>query len=232
MLQSPPNERRNFVHKRIIGGVGAFVSSGFSPTAALVGFARGGGGGGGGSRLSTADVHTAHGHIKDPRTGMRSGHGGGISRALVGTTPSDPCGFGMVFDPVTRKCVFGLGSQPGRDVAADEAVMGRYGAGLTPDREVRQTLTCLPGMVLGDDNICYNRGQVPNKRRKWPKGRKPLLTGGEMNAITTAARAARRVKSATSKLQALGMLAKPKSGGRKAPAAKTEVVVVGHHDHH
>lgn len=105
-----------------------------------------------------------------------------------------------------------------------EAVMGRYGAGLVAEEETRLMHTCLPGMVLGDDGICYNKGQVPNKRRMWPKGRKPLLTGGEMNAITIAARAARRVKSTTKKLQSLGMLERPRPRLRPKPLPTTRQI--------
>jgi len=39
----PPNERRNFVHKRIAGAVKGFVSSGFNPLGAVGGFVGGGG---------------------------------------------------------------------------------------------------------------------------------------------------------------------------------------------
>jgi len=40
-----PNDRRNFVHKRIFGGVKSFVTSGFNPLAGVAGFLGGGGGG-------------------------------------------------------------------------------------------------------------------------------------------------------------------------------------------
>jgi len=117
---------------------------------------------------------------------------------------------------------------PSRGVPGN-AVMGRYGAGLEPTLETRTTRDCLPGMVLGNDGICYNRRDVPNKSRMWPKGRKPLLTGGEMNAITTAARAARRVKSTTKKLQSLGLLDKPKT---RRPAPKQIGPGGPSHHHH
>jgi len=142
----------------------------------------------------------------------------------IDTKLPDPCGFGRVMN-ARGDCVFGLGAEVGVDRIVGEAVMGRYGAGLVPALAIRQTNECLPGMVLGDDMICYNRGQVPNSRRRWPKGRKPLLTGGEMNAITTAARAARRVKATTKKLQALGMLERPKS--RRPPKQPLRLAPAG-----
>ena len=39
---SRPNDQRNFVHKRILGGIKGFVSSGFNPLAGLSGFISGG----------------------------------------------------------------------------------------------------------------------------------------------------------------------------------------------
>ncbi len=108
-----------------------------------------------------------------------------------------------------RKLPFGATGFETRGAGPGQAVNGRYGAALEPDVDSRVVHLCLPGMVLGDDNLCYNRGQVPNKRRMWPRGRRPLLTGGDMNCITKAARAARRVKATEKKLQSLGLLKKP-----------------------
>jgi len=98
-----------------------------------------------------------------------------------------------------------------------EAVMGRYGAALVPTQESRITHTCLPGMVLGNDGLCYNRRDITNRERKYPKGRAPLLTGGERNAITKAARAAKKIERTQKQLVKLGMLKKP---GRRAAAPR------------
>jgi len=101
-------------------------------------------------------------------------------------------------------------------VPVGEAVMGRYGAGLRPGSIVIDRAVCLKGMQLGDDGICYNRSQITNKQRQWPAGRKPLLSGGDMRAISIAARAGRRLEGATKRLQRLGMMKKPtarRSGG-------------------
>jgi len=228
-MYGPPNDQRNFVHKRIGAGITGFISSGFNPLGAAAGFIAGGGGGaqqrppvlavGGtagtrfaGTGLGDLGRLIAQGDVAAiAELAKRRGQG------IVAGRDPDPCGFLQVFDPSLGRCVAGLGSQPGRDRPMGEAVMGRYGAGLTPDLEVRQMSRCLPGMVLGNDGICYNRGQVPNRSRMWPKGRRPLLTGGDMNAITKAARAARRVKATTKKLQMLGMLERPRPRTKKAP---------------
>jgi len=108
---------------------------------------------------------------------------------------------------------------------AGEAVMGRYGAALAPEVEVRQHSQCLPGMVLGNDGLCYNRRDIRNADRMWPKGRAPLLTGGERNAITTARRAARKIETATKSLQKMGMIKKP------APRRQIRSGPTEHHHH-
>jgi len=92
-----------------------------------------------------------------------------------------------------------------------EAVMGRFGAGLHPGVENIQRSVCLTGMILGEDGLCYNKGQISNSQRMWPRGRRPLLTGGDMRAISIAARAGRRVEATTKRLQGLGMIKKPAS---------------------
>ena len=90
-----------------------------------------------------------------------------------------------------------------------EATMGRYGAALIPGSQIVDRAVCLPGMQLGNDGLCYNKGQITNKQRMWPAGRKPLLTGGQMNAIGIAARAAKRLEVTTKRLQRMGMMKKP-----------------------
>ncbi len=225
---SPPNEQRNFVHKRILGAAIGFVTGG--PVAAVGGALRGGGAqqslpqsfAPAETAAQISARHTAHGH---PRIlGVRPGHlPGFVGTALTGTSLAAPAGCPI---PGQRRdqfgnCSFFLGDQLGPDnTGVGGAVMGRYGAGLVPGNRVVNRAECLPGMVLGDDDVCYNKGQVPNKRRMWPAGRKPLLTGGDMNAITRAARAARRVKATTKKLQALGMLERPKTRRIKAPPVR------------
>ena len=91
---------------------------------------------------------------------------------------------------------------------AGQPVRGMFGVGVRPRQVGRITsrqgvnrpiLRCPTKHVLGEDNVCYRH--LPNTKRKWPKGRKPLLTGGEMNAITKAERAARRLQRTKKKLR-------------------------------
>jgi len=49
----------------------------------------------------------------------------------------------------------------------------------------------------------------------WPKPRRPLLTSGDLNAISKAARAAARMKVQQKRLQKLGLLPKPKTCPKK-----------------
>jgi len=116
---------------------------------------------------------------------------------------------GMVWDEVNRKCVFGLGEQAGRDdTPIGDVVMGRYGAGEMPGNMVVNRAICRPGMVVGDDGVCYNRTQIRNSQREWPRGRRPLLTGGDMRAISVAARAGKRLERTTKRLQKIGLMKK------------------------
>jgi len=103
------------------------------------------------------------------------------------------------------------------------AVMGQYGAALHPSVASVRTLDCLPGMVLGTDELCYNKRDLTNKERKWPRGRRPLLTGGDRNAITQAARAARAIQRTEKQLRKLGMLKAP---ARRAAPKKRQPLLL------
>jgi len=125
---------------------------------------------------------------------------------IPGIIQSGDCGPGLVLSDLG--CV-AVDSPVGAQFAGGQAVMGRYGAGMVAGSQIVDRATCLRGMQLGNDGLCYNKGQITNKQRMWPAGRKPLLTGGEMGAISTAARAGRRMELATKRLQKMGMMKKP-----------------------
>lgn len=86
------------------------------------------------------------------------------------------------------------------------AVIGAFGKpALTPkqigqikrkDGSTHPILRCPPGSVLGRDDLCYNKGSITNKERAHPKGHRPLLTGGDMQALSKA-------KALTKKLRKL-----------------------------
>ena len=100
-------------------------------------------------------------------------------------------------------------SPRGAELFMGEATMGQYGAATIPGTQLVDRAVCGRGQHLGDDGLCYNKSQITNKQRMWPKGRAPLLSGGDMRAISTAARAGKRMDVATKRLQKMGMMKKP-----------------------
>lgn len=109
-------------------------------------------------------------------------------------------------DPVTGKCMVFLGQQPGADGVP---VNGRFGIGMVPNQRNIVRDVCRKGMVLGKDNICYERRNIANRDRLWPKGTKPLGTAEEMRAVRIAARFAGRFERTTKRMQKIGLAKKP-----------------------
>jgi hypothetical protein len=73
--------------------------------------------------------------------------------------------------------------------------MGMMG-GVSPYVETTQRSSCPTGYVLGRDGLCYDKRVIPNKLRKYPRGRRPLLTGGEMKVLSKAKTLENKVKRA------------------------------------
>lgn len=221
----------SFVHRRLFGAAKGLVRGGGSPLAALAGFA-----GGGGSEGRSGSSVVPRG--RDPIPGL-----------FVGQGPAETAGKkacaqrGMVIDRagrcVNRAGISGLGPGAGLldplglDLGA--AVTGLFvdqttpvsvpmiGASATaPFRETQVVRRCGRGNVLGIDGLCYDRKLLRKDQRMWPPGRKPLLTGGDLNAISRAARAAGRMKTQQKRLQKLGLLPKPKTTQRR-------IAPVSHH---
>jgi len=155
-----------------------------------------------------------------------------VKKKLAGgaTTSGSPIpGGGTFVDPT--KCPDGqigippacFDLMPGGDTSGGgmyigygEAVMGRFGAAIQPAVRPLQVRRCPRGAVLGVDNLCYNSRDLRKSDRKWVPGRRPLLTGGDLNAIARASRAAGKMKTQQKRLQKLGLLPKPKAQrGRK-----------------
>lgn len=213
-----PGDSRNFVHKRLIGAVGGFLTGG--PLGAVGGFLGGGGDGQQQQQQPARQLPFA------PTTG-----GGFISPVPGGA--ACPPGFKFVnnqcvqdvpgFRGIVQRAI--PGGQTGVTVFG-QAVLGQFGAALEPaditGAFVR--LRCPRGTVLGMDDLCYNKGDIKNSERKWPRGRRPLLTGGEMRCIGIAAAAASKLERKQKQLQKLGLLKKPSR--RAAPKA-----LPGHHMH-
>jgi len=255
-MNRPPNDVRFFVHKRLARAAKGFVTSGFNPLSAVGGFLSGDVVRGPGrafpkfrppgrrlapspfvpkvrrpaSRSLTARPGRVSAEEKEMGRSLKFSGGDIVTAATQFFKPQaapPDCGFGRVWDEVRGKCVLGLGSQAGRDdTPIGDTVMGRYGAGEQPGNHVINRAVCRRGMVLGDDGICYNRTQISNKERAWPRGRRPLLTGGDMRAISTAARAGKRLTGATKRLQKIGLMKKPAPRSRRITSGSTE-----HHHH-
>ena len=225
----------NFVHRRLFGAAKAFITTG-SPIAAVGGFVSAGSEGRSGSDVVPKGTGL-------PVPGLD------IVRTTL-PTPVDPCSArGMVIDRsgrcVARAGVSGIGPGAGildplgldlgaraRDLFAPVAPpigpppgAAMIGASaVAPFRTTTVTRRCGRGFVLATDGLCYDRKTLRKDQRMWPPGRKPLLTGGQLNAIAIAARAAGRIKTQTKRLQKLGMLQKPKSTRKPIGA------VSHHHD--
>jgi len=211
-LQGAPNDRRAFFHKKIFGAIGGavkgFVSGG--PLGAVSGGIRGlAGSGGSRDPVSAVPGRTAfdprtfiepifkrfpiqpatsrcdppnqiiNGRCQAPTSGIR----GKIERLL----PGGRTGFGPVDFP-------------------GNAVMGQFGAALEPTIVDQEVSRCPRGSVLGKDGLCYNKRDLRNSERMWPRGRRPLLTGGDMRAISIAASAAKKLQRKEKQLVSMGML--------------------------
>ena len=126
-----------------------------------------------------------------------------------------------------------VGAVPGGNGAAAAmqapgvAVVGRFGAGIEPFVRTSQIRDCPRGAVLAVDGLCYNRRDLRNSERFWPRGRRPLLTGGEVRAISTAASAAGKLERKQKELMKLGLLRKP-AARRAAPRVSGHKATLEH----
>ncbi len=229
---TPPHESRGFLHKRIARGVRSFVTSGLNPISGASAFlapvqtrgqkARSGG-------CPPGFIMGSNGCKPGCPPGFIMGSNGcKPAPAAVGLAASSRC-IPPFFPDGRGGCELDLIPGPGgggtgamRDVG--ESTMGRFGAALVPGNRVINRAVCLRGMVLANDGLCYNRSQVPNKDRMWPKGRAPLLTGGQMRAISIAASAGKKLERTTKRLQKIGLMKKPSP--RRITSGPTE-----HHHH-
>lgn len=206
----------SFVHGKIGSWVGSTIAD-------LVG-------GGGGSRLTdearkmaaaVAKTYAAGppATSKRPRssscwqfTGTRWGwvcEAGETGTTLTQGPGTAGCTWPQRLDPRTGQCKIFVGTQSGPNGAngpvgeMGQAVAGAFGMpAIVPIAESRRHLSCPPGMVLGDDELCYPKAVLrrDSKFRKWRPGRRPVLTGGDLQAISKARRAITRGRDAVSSL--------------------------------
>lgn len=236
-----PGDERGLVHKRIIAGIGGFIGGG--PAGAIAGFARGGGSGGGcppgliphfrtgecvDPVLSAQGISTPSSFIPNiveelgklflpGPTGCPPGFATGPDGFCFALGPGSN-GFGPCADPDLVRDRDGRCRFPGSPSGGiGEARIGLYGPAVEPSFQTINTRVCGDDQILGKDKLCYAKGAISNKQRLWPKGRAPLLTGGQVGAIAKANAA----KSKVARAYKLLGLAKP---ARRAPARHQHAV--------
>ena len=130
------------------------------------------------------------------------------SNLVPGATGGGNCPSGTI--SIFGKCIDvqpgGATAGAGLVVGGGEAVHGYYGVGVAPAQRSIAVRDCPAGMVLGKDGICYNRAQLRKSERAHPPARKPLMTGGDLNAISRASSVARKLKRKNKELRKLGLL--------------------------
>jgi len=243
-----PNERRHFVHKKVLGLAskalafapvpGAGVASSFlsslssrsarrtlrksvgtaikfslpagtasiipSVVRAILPAAGGSGGCPPGQFRFNPNVLTGDPGICKPESFRSFGSGAAASAAML-TIPKLPeCIWPFRTDPISGECKLFVGDQPGPDggtqPGGNGAAPGSPGgpppgrAVLTPAVTPGTRLRCAAGYVLGRDNLCYFGLPRNSKWRKWRPGRRPLFTGGDLNAISRTAKLADRAE--------------------------------------
>jgi len=189
----------------LLGGIGrglaGFIPGGGAITGALDAF-RGRSGAGQGPGTSVATVGCPPGLIN-------------IGGRCVDITAALPGGRPFTSDPII--------SAPAGRMPPSPMGSSRVGGGFAPEMVASTRSDCGPKHLLGWDGLCYPKRGFPNKDRMWPKGRAPLLTGGERNAITTANRAAKKIERTTKQLQRMGMIKKPNPRRRIAAPAMRQI---------
>lgn len=210
-----PGDERGFIHKKLLSGLGSIAGLLPIPGAGVVStIARTLGGSRTVPRTQTA--RPTQFSAAEREVGRQLKFGGN------GNGNGDGCVFPWRRDPRTGDCRIFVGDRSGPDGDRGAGPGGPRGrGGMPPEVMTIQRSVCGRKEVLGDDGLCYHKSQISNKQRMWPRGRQPLLTGGEMRAIGIASRAGGKMERATKRLQKMGMMKKP---SRRGPAR-------AHHHH-
>jgi len=226
LASTRPGDVRGFVHKRIFGGLKGAIGGILGGPGGIIGGAIGGFVGGGGPTQVPQATRCPPGFLASPGgcvprftpTSSQPVTSGGIL-SLVNRQirqPPQQIGSGEFVQPTMRQAELRTDLGFAADPAAGVPVMGRFGAGFEPSVIMTDTRRCGRGAVLGVDGICYNKRDLRNTERFWPRGRRPLLTGGEMRAISTASSAAKKLQRKQKQLESLGLLKRPAPRTRRA----------------
>lgn len=97
---------------------------------------------------------------------------------------------------------------------------GYFGRAVAPMTMSGVRRRCPKPLVLAVDNLCYRKSELRKGERKWPPGRKPLFTGGDLNAIDRAAKLEDKAKDIAQKL---GWSVRSKSAAARAAMEKKYV---------
>lgn len=208
IIGGKPGDERGFLHKKILGAVGSIAGILPIPGANVIGtVARTLAGSRTVPRELTARPTAFSAAEKESGRAMKFGNGNG---------GGDGCVFPWRRDPRTGDCRIFAGERSGPDGNGGRGTpaMPAMQGGTEPGIMTVQRSVCGRKMVLGFDGLCYGKG-LSNKLRMWPKGRRPLVTGGEMNAAAIAARVGKRLDNAAAKLRAQGLM-KPLPRARRA----------------
>jgi len=214
-LEGRPGDVRGFIHKKIFGGIKGAIGGILGGPGGIIGGALGGFFGGGGERAIPRATGCPPGFFFNgvtctPTPSFRPTPIGGLLDRFNGGRG------GSVPQPTPKQAE--LRGMLGREIdpAAGIAVLGQFGAGTEPEVFDTMVRRCPRKSVLGADGICYNRGDLRNSDRWWPRGRRPLLTGGDMRAISTASSAAKKLQRKQKQLEGLGLLKRPAPRTRRA----------------
>lgn len=223
-----PGDRRGFLHKKIFGAIstvaGLLPIPGGNLVSRITGALAGRGGGTGTAAPCPPGFPGCPRSSRFPGLGF-SPDGGGApcpSGTVRVTLPNGetPC--------LSRKSRMGI--RQGLSADFGEAVNGQFGVALEPAVRTLNIRFCPRGAVLGSDGLCYDRKTLRNTDREWPRGRRPLLTGGEMRAISIAARAAKKLGAKQKQLRSMGMLPplpKPRAAPKQLTRGKTVLIESG-----
>jgi len=223
-----PGDRRGFLHKSFIGrAVGSVIKTAI-PIVGAVGegakFVRGLTGGPKGRKPARKTIprsetaRVSFGGEQGKQMGRNLKFPGALTRGENGrqfmfedfgpkpiVTENGGCPPPLIVNPRTGNCIAPT-SPRGAELFAQQPIAGQFGAGFIPGSRIVDVATCGKKQVLGADGICYAKAGFNNKNRMWPKGRRPLLTGGDLNAIRIAAAAGKTVERTATRLRKMGMM--------------------------
>jgi len=154
-------------------------------------------------RLTGTGSEGASGEAVIPSAGNQIVAGGGVGGGCPAwqIPMGDVCVDVTALPPGGRPALTGQTSSLASSDGFGGAVNGMFGVGLVPRAEVQTVRSCPRGMVLGKDGVCYSKRTLRKSDRMWDPGTKPLMTGGDRNAIRRAAAAGRKLERAKKQLR-------------------------------